>query len=432
MTAEIAIMNMSAVAMAADSAVTIRNDRGPKIFNTVNKLFTLSKHQPVGVMIYGSAQMMRVPWETIIKVYRAKLGRRAFAHLEDYANDFLAFLSGNRTLFPAADQEDYFKMVVSGFYEHINTEIQNKVKETLEKGTSVSTVEIRRIAETEIAKHFRELKKRKNRPGLTGEFAARLLRKHSKFLEKLHAQCFQKLPLSSREVAKIRTMSGWFVLRDYLRSNRASGLVIAGFGKNDTYPRLREFTVEDVIEDKLRFSKGRHVQIGRGCSSSITPFAQSEVVKSFIDGIDPGLERLFNKFLDEVFANYPTVLLKHVPGLTTPAKTVAVRKTKVASEQILKKFREEFDKFRRKTLVDPILSTVSFLPKDELAAMAEALVNLTSFKRRFSLDAETVGGPVDVAILSKGDGFIWVKRKHYFKPELNPHFLTNYFEQGQS
>ena len=59
--------------------------------------------------------------------------------------------------------------------------------------------------------------------------------------------------------------------------------------------------------------------------------------------------------------------------------------------------------------------------------MAEALVSLTSFKRRFSLDAETVGGPVDVAVLSKGDGFIWIKRKHYFKPELNPHFLTNYF-----
>ena len=72
------------------------------------------------------------------------------------------------------------------------------------------------------------------------------------------------------------------------------------------------------------------------------------------------------------------------------------------------------------------MSTVAILPKDELAAMAEALVNLTSFKRRFSPDAETVGGPIDVAILSKGDGFIWVKRKHYFKPELNPHFSTNY------
>ncbi len=52
--------------------------------------------------------------------------------------------------------------------------------------------------------------------------------------------------------------------------------------------------------------------------------------------------------------------------------------------------------------------------------MAESLVNLTCFKRRVTLDAETVGGPVDVAVISKGDGFVWVKRKSYFDPGLNP------------
>jgi len=37
-----------------------------------------------------------------------------------------------------------------------------------------------------------------------------------------------------------------------------------------------------------------------------------------------------------------------------------------------------------------------------------------------SRQAETVGGPVDVAVISKGDGLIWMKRKHYFEPGLNP------------
>jgi len=48
--------------------------------------------------------------------------------------------------------------------------------------------------------------------------------------------------------------------------------------------------------------------------------------------------------------------------------------------------------------------------QDELAAMAESLVNLTSFKRKVSMEAETVGGTIDVAVISKGDGFIWIKR----------------------
>ena len=70
---------------------------------------------------------------------------------------------------------------------------------------------------------------------------------------------------------------------------------------------------------------------------------------------------------------------------------------------------------------------MSFLPKGELAEMAESLVNLTSFKRRVTLDVETVGGPIDVAVISKGDGFVWIKRKHYFDPEHNPHFFINYY-----
>ena len=59
--------------------------------------------------------------------------------------------------------------------------------------------------------------------------------------------------------------------------------------------------------------------------------------------------------------------------------------------------------------------------------MSEALVNLTSFKRHVTKQAETVGGPIDVAVISRGDGLIWIKRKHYFSRDLNQHFLSNYY-----
>ena len=74
------------------------------------------------------------------------------------------------------------------------------------------------------------------------------------------------------------------------------------------------------------------------------------------------------------------------------------------------------------------MSVVELLPKEELAEMAETLVNLTSFKRRVTPEAETVGGPVDVAVISKGDGLIWIKRKHYFSQDLN----FRYFDRDRS
>ena len=73
-----------------------------------------------------------------------------------------------------------------------------------------------------------------------------------------------------------------------------------------------------------------------------------------------------------------------------------------------------------------ITSAVVNLSIPDLAQMAKNLVEMTSFKRRVSLDVETVGGPIDVAVISKGDGFIWIERKHYFKREFNEHFFDGY------
>ena len=46
------------------------------------------------------------------------------------------------------------------------------------------------------------------------------------------------------------------------------------------------------------------------------------------------------------------------------------------------------------------------------------------------MEEETVGGPIDVAVISKGDGFVWIKRKHYFDRELNQHFFANYYKEA--
>lgn len=98
MTAEIAVMNKQAIALAADSAVTFPKEMGGKIFPSASKIFTLSKYEPVGVMIYGNASLMDVPWETIIKVYRNHLGKRTLKTISAYAENFLSFLAKNEQL----------------------------------------------------------------------------------------------------------------------------------------------------------------------------------------------------------------------------------------------------------------------------------------------------------------------------------------------
>jgi urease accessory protein UreH len=78
-------MNKTAVALAADSAVTITTAQGQKIYNT-NKLFAISKYHPVGIMVYSDAELMGLPRETIIKVYRQSLGTRNYESLMEFGD----------------------------------------------------------------------------------------------------------------------------------------------------------------------------------------------------------------------------------------------------------------------------------------------------------------------------------------------------------
>ena len=165
-------------------------------------------------------------------------------------------------------------------------------------------------------------------------------------------------------------------------------------------------------------------------SSCIIPFAQSEMVAMFIEGVDPSYNKIISDYLSEYFEKYPDSIVDSIENVDTNRKEEFSKKLKEIGLSILADFNNRLQDYRQANHINPILNAVSFLPKDELAAMAESLVNLTSFKRKISLDAETVGGPIDVAVISKGDGFIWIKRKHYFKPELNNGFFANYFQEN--
>lgn len=145
MTAEVAIMNKWAIALAADSAVTIKTAAGIKIYNT-NKLFMLSKYEPIGVMIYGNAQLMEIPWETIIKMYRReRLQERTFVSLEEYATDFITFLDNNTRLFSAEVQEnDVYQKTYLGFFD-IKSLIDESVEEAIHKGTKISSAQIKKM-----------------------------------------------------------------------------------------------------------------------------------------------------------------------------------------------------------------------------------------------------------------------------------------------
>jgi len=72
----------------------------------------------------------------------------------------------------------------------------------------------------------------------------------------------------------------------------------------------------------------------------------------------------------------------------------------------------------RQELQAPIINAP--MPIQDAIDLSEFLVYVTSMYERFMPGAATVGGPIEVAAVTKHEGFKWVKRKHYYDRAYNP------------
>jgi hypothetical protein len=60
------------------------------------------------------------------------------------------------------------------------------------------------------------------------------------------------------------------------------------------------------------------------------------------------------------------------------------------------------------------------MPIQDAIELAEFLVDATIKYKRFDIGHQTVGGPIEVAAITKHEQFKWVKRKYYYSNDLNP------------
>jgi len=150
---------------------------------------------------------------------------------------------------------------------------------------------------------------------------------------------------------------------------------------------------------------------------------------TFMRGIDPRLERLFIRIVNDTFVNYNNIILNNIEF--KKKKSSVQKKLHDTLDDVVNHLHKEFDYIIKKEFEQKIMTTVQTLSKEEIAEMAESLIYLTTLKRKMSFgEEETVGGPIDVAVITKGDGFIWIKHKHYFDPELNYRFIAKYFRNN--
>lgn len=433
MTAIISVLNAQGIAIAADSAATVSSGDIKKVYNKSNKLFTLSKYHPVGIAIYNNADFMGIPWEALIKVYREQLGEKKFDTVEKYQTNFLTFLKEQLAHITPESRNNAFFQLCSGNFGELK---QKVIKSIADNEANTNTLDpdaaaiyITPMISTAIREYRDDilaLPRNSSMDSSYEQFVSEYQDLLSEIPKALQVEIAKKYP-NHRLTTEDKVAINEFVLgltKVAQIFEPHSGLVFMGFGEKEMYPSNHCVLVGCVIQDSIRYDIQDPIRISPGtANANIVPYAQEDVTMTVLTGVDPKYEAEVEK---SIRVSFETVSTQVAPKLSDQTEAQSIS---AAIKEIGEKMISELYKYRWDAITKPLLDILAFMGKEDMAEMAESLVSITSLRRKFTSNAadESVGGPVDVAVITKGDGFVWIKRKHYFSLELNRGFIEKYF-----
>ncbi|MEM6648663.1 MAG: hypothetical protein AAF603_00270 [Pseudomonadota bacterium] len=424
MTSEVVLMNRQAVAMAADSAVTISGPNYLKTYNSVDKLFPLAFDQPVGVMIYNNAELMGTPWETLISLYRDQSRGKGFDHVDAYARDFIGFLSQNPDLFSQEQQDQEFCKHIAVVMSIIAQDFDEQIRQFQSSQAGNLREHVSSIFEYVVGQLHGDYTKgvdgspRGNLSCFPQGMEDQLRRRYggpiSDIIESLvvalkndHAG----IAISEATMAQLEEIAVFSVTKDAFFEHY-TGVVFAGFGRRETFPSMRSYLTSTVVMGTMKHRQDRAAGMSADSGPVIQPFAQDRMIRTFLTGMDYGLKvflfgqtlRLSNHLVADVVGR--------APGLTDDQRSQlfsSYSENNLGSA--VQAFFGAIDQYQYAAHTAPILRAIQTLPKKELGETAASLIKLNSFQQKVMNSVETVGGPISLATITRNEGLVMGKER---------------------
>jgi hypothetical protein len=389
MTAEVVVMNTSAIAMAADTAVSVPYRTGTKTYTRARKLLPLHETQPVAVMVWDAPGYFALPWEVIVGEFRRE-NPEVLNKLDDYVEAFFQFVDEQASKWVAGKHE------IALLGEVLNPEIQ-----LLNEGWNArlhrpdhpsSDAEIVAMA-AEVARAFAAKTRQRYLPVnlWTGREASDLEQfdAHVKDLfnngaEAIWRSLDRELRAQLIELGRERML---YIIGDEPGS---SGLLFAGYGNNELFAQARVWRVNGRVDSMTRRVRRNTFSVSTAHPSLILPVAQEGVIHSFLTGLHPEVNHLVGAIVDSLTSQF-------ADGVT-----------------LAQQIKDQFDaQVSRRG--DEVARAVEFLPPDDLAMVAGGLIHMTALRNRATITADTVGGPIDLLLLSRADGIRWIQPADGFR-----------------
>lgn len=390
MTAIIALMNKKGAALAADSAVT-RPRRGiSKVTNNGNKMVRISDDLPVCVMISGNSNFLTTPWDVIARRYRQERKGNLLATVEDYALDFFHYMHLNKHIWDKDYEKEILKEPLYSIVEDLARTARICPNDKLEE-------EIREVLEDNIYQYDSQEVVSQMVDYSPDEF----YRSFDSFLnnsidELSHKDDDIARVLNLSDVRKLLLRFLYSKVRVSFDSPYSTLLIFAGMGACQQFPSVITAVVNGGYSTRVvyKFERKRSVTINESQPSAILYFAQDDIIRATLRGADDNWIRRMKEMFVASFN-----------PMTYKDHAMAHRLDMELVEEINNKCEDSVKKWEK------ALETLDLIP---MAELAETLISLTSLHRKLTFSHEGVGGEIDLAVLTKEDGFRWLNRKSWY------------------
>jgi hypothetical protein len=393
MTAQVAVLNTKGVALASDSAVTISDGNGPaRSYPSAEKIFPVEE-MPLAVLHSGSAELQGVPWQILVEMWSQQREHVQRESMSTYADEFSAWLVGQPALVTQEAQDDFYRYLFRDFLLAVRGRIRQELGAEQEMGPGYAEGAARESVNAIVEDYVRVLRERPVFPGMAKVDAPALRRRLAAELKQELDWIFDDTPRTAELDAQADVLAELLVTRC---ESFASDAVLAfvGYGRDDYFPSVHRTTVSGILEGIVRVHGQSDAEVTSRNRVSITPFGLTEAIQAFLRGTSPE----YRTRAHEVLADYVAEDAVKGPG--------------EASERAHQRLDAEFDELEWKRFLGPMLDTVETFPMVEMLRLADSLVGLASL-RQLIQGQSSVGGPIDLAKVTKSGGFEWVRNKRH-------------------
>jgi len=184
-------------------------------------------------------------------------------------------------------------------------------------------------------------------------------------------------------------------------------LIFAGYGETEPYPSICNCVVTGIKDGKIQYDK------------SISSISNEQDVELFAEGQSDIIEAIEygvqTERIDDICKRIPGLMKQLVKNQNCYRDMQTLHVEAIDSHTIIQEAKEMIEnskKLHYKKLID----LVKGYNLQEMACLAENLIKATELHRKITFQQEGVGGLIDLAIITREDGFQWLNRKSWYEP----------------